>query len=118
MATKKQQARIAEFNVLKNGLFPDGNIPSMDEIQSRIGSGNFTVREGMIARLYKNGVPVDPFLLKDDSTKEFATSLQKAFPNPTKVARNIEGLSGVVKKLNISRLFFCRIRSCKSFLYF
>ena len=100
MATKKQQARIAEFNVLKNGLFPDGNIPSMDEIQSRIGSGNFTVREGMIARLYKNGVPVDPFLLKDDSTKEFATSLQKAFSNPTKVARNIEGLSGVVKKLN------------------
>ena len=104
MATKKQQTRINEFNLIKSTLFPNGQIPPMAEIQERLSSGNYSVRDGLIARLYKNGVPVDPFLLKNDETKVFAAALEKAFPNPTKVARNIEGIAGTITKLASSKI--------------
>ena len=104
MATKKQQTRIDEFNLIKNTLFPNGQIPPMAEIQERLSSGNYSVRDGLIARMYKNGVPVDPFLLKTDETKTFATAVEKAFPNPTKVARNIEGIAGIITKLASSKI--------------
>ena len=104
MATKKQQTRIDEFNLIKNTLFPNGQIPPMAEIQERLSSGNYSVRDGLIARMYKNGVPVDPFLLKTDETKTFATAIEKAFPNPTKVARNIEGIAGTITKLASSKI--------------
>ena len=104
MATKKQQTRINEFNLIKSTLFPNGQIPPMAEIQERLSSGNYSVRDGLIARMYKNGVPVDPFLLKNDETKTFAAAVEKAFPNPTKVARNIEGIAGIITKLASSKI--------------
>jgi hypothetical protein len=95
-----EKLRVSQFNEIATTLFPDGNIPSVEELQGRIESGTFTVRDGFIARMYKNGLPVDPILLEVEDTKEFATKLSKTFSNPTKIARNVDGTSKLIKKLN------------------
>ena len=37
-------------------LFPDGNIPSENDILDKIRKGNYTVRDSLIFKLYQEGV--------------------------------------------------------------
>jgi hypothetical protein len=99
-----EKLRVSQFNEIVNTLFPDGKIPSVEELQERIESGTFTVRDGFIARMYKNGLPVDPILLELEDTKEFATTVSKTFSNPTKIARNVDGTSKLIRKLNSANI--------------
>ena len=77
--SKTLDKRVEQLNLIKESLFPDGIITPVSEIQERIAAGTHTVRDGLVARLYAKGMPIDPGLLKLDSTKEFAQSLKKAF---------------------------------------
>ena len=82
-------------------MFPDGNIPPFKEIQAALENGTMTIREGMIGRLYRHGLALDPFFdtrrdeVPEDLAK-FADSLREAFPIRDKAAANLEG---VVKNL-------------------
>lgn len=99
-AQRKRQDKVSKLNQIQAALFPDGNIPSLDSLQSKIADGTHTVRDAMIARMYKNGLNIDPYLIgeknTDEASRKFATALSKAFPNPTKVARNIDGTASII----------------------
>tara|TARA_E500000318_G_scaffold58725_1_gene54427 strand:+ start:43 stop:2055 length:2013 start_codon:yes stop_codon:yes gene_type:complete len=99
-AQRKRQDKVNKLNQIQAALFPDGNIPPIEDIQSRIANGTHTVRDAMIARMYKNGLNIDPYLVgeknTDETSRKFATALSKAFPNPTKVARNIDGTASII----------------------
>jgi len=98
--SKTLDKRIEQLNLIKESLFPDGVITPVSEIQERIAAGTHTVRDGLIARLYAKGMPIDPGLLKLDSTKEFAQSLKKAFPvGPKSPSKGVEGYSILLNKL-------------------
>jgi hypothetical protein len=98
--SKTLDKRVEQLNLIKESLFPDGVITPVSEIQERIAAGTHTVRDGLVARLYAKGMPVDPGLLKLDSTKEFAQSLQKAFPvGPGSPSKGVEGYATLLNKL-------------------
>tara|TARA_R110000796_G_scaffold10365_4_gene34471 strand:- start:88 stop:2082 length:1995 start_codon:yes stop_codon:yes gene_type:complete len=104
--SKKLDKRVEQFNLIKESLFPDGVITPVSEIQERIAAGTHTVRDGLIARFYAKGIAIDPGLLKQDETKDFAQAMQKSFPvNPKSPTKNVEGFSqilGVASRNNIS----------------
>lgn len=98
--SKTLDKRVEQLNLIKESLFPDGIITPVSEIQERIAAGTHTVRDGLVARLYAKGMPIDPGLLKLDSTKEFAQSLQKAFPvGPRSPSKGVEGYATLLNKL-------------------
>ncbi len=98
--SKTLDKRVEQLNLIKQSLFPDGVITPVSEIQERIAAGTHTVRDGLVARLYAKGMPVDPGLLKLDSTKDFAQSLQKAFPvGPGSPSKGVEGYATLLNKL-------------------
>ena len=98
--SKTLDKRVEQLNLIKESLFPDGVITPVSEIQERIAAGTHTVRDGLVARLYAKGMPIDPGLLKLDSTKEFAQSLKKAFPvGPKSPSKGVEGYSILLNKL-------------------
>ena len=98
---KTEQKRVKQLQRLMSELFPDGNIPPFKEIQAALENGTMTIREGMIGRLYRRGLALDPFFdtrrdeVPEDLVK-FADSLREAFPIRDKAAANLEG---VVKNL-------------------
>ena len=81
-----------EFPAFVEMFFPGGNIPSALEIQEKAKDGTMTVREGFIARMYVNGLPVDNVLLLDPETQAMAEKLEEAFPDPKGPARNIPSI--------------------------
>ena len=81
-----------EFPAFVEMFFPGGNIPSALEIQEKAKDGTMTVREGFIARMYVNGLPIDNALLLDPETQAMAEKLQEAFPDPKGPARNIPSI--------------------------
>ena len=81
-----------EFPAFIEMFFPGGNIPSAMEIQEKAKDGTMTVREGFIARMYVNGLPIDNVLLLDPETQAMAEKLQEAFPDPKGPARNIPSI--------------------------
>jgi hypothetical protein len=98
--SKTLDKRVEQLNLIKESLFPDGVITPVSEIQERIAAGTHTIRDGLVARLYAKGMPVDPGLLKLDSTKEFAQALQKAFPvGPGSPSKGVEGYATLLNKL-------------------
>jgi len=99
--SKTLNKRVEQFNLIKESLFPDGVITPVSEIQERIAAGTHTVRDGLIARFYAKGIPIDPGLLKQDETKEFAQAMQKSFPvNPKSPTKNVEGFSKIVEQIS------------------
>ena len=98
---KTEQKRVKQLQRLMSELFPDGNIPPFKEIQAALENGTMTIREGMIGRLYRRGLALDPFFdtqrseIPEDLAK-FADSLREAFPIRDQSAANLEG---VVKNL-------------------
>jgi len=70
---------LGNFKYIQETLFPDGNIPSAEEIQDLLTNGNPTIKEAYIGKFYASGVPTDPFLLDHPDTKEFAVKFSQAF---------------------------------------
>ena len=70
---------LGNFKYIQNTLFPDGNIPPLDEIQDLLKDGNPSIKDAYIGKFYASGVPTDPFLLQHPDTKEFASKFSEAF---------------------------------------
>jgi hypothetical protein len=74
-----EKVRVSQFVELQQTLFPDGNIPTQQEIRKRIVDGTATVRDTFIAKMYDLGVPENKLLNELDQTSEFAKKFHKAF---------------------------------------
>lgn len=75
---------LGNFKYIQETLFPDGNIPPVEEIQDILTNGNPTIKEAYIGKFYASGVPTDPFLLDHPDTKEFAVKFSQAFSQNVK----------------------------------
>ena len=78
--TKEEKKAVDAFKQIQATLFPDGDIPSVEQVRANIDSGNFTVRDAFIARMYDTGVPEQPLLAELDDTKEFYSKFEKIKP--------------------------------------
>ena len=58
--TQQEKKVVAAFQNVQQTLFPSGEIPSMNEIRSRIEAGTQTVSDSFIADMYNKGVPDEP----------------------------------------------------------
>ena len=76
---KEEKKAVAAFQEIQATLFPDGDIPSVEQVRANIDSGNFTVRDAFIASMYDKGVPEQPLLSELDETKDFYKKFEKAF---------------------------------------
>ena len=75
-ADKKE---IKAFQTIRDTLFADGNIPTRDEVEAKINSGKFTVRDAYLAKMYTQGMDTAPLVEQFPDTKEFASKFKKAF---------------------------------------
>ena len=96
--TKEEKKAIAAFQEIQATLFPDGDIPSVEQVRANIDSGNFTVRDAFIASMYDKGVPEQPLLSELDETKAFYKKFEKAFTkNVIGPAPGTMGIAGNVR---------------------
>jgi|TARA_R100000458_G_scaffold53125_1_gene55122 hypothetical protein len=95
---RRQQKKNA-FLAFNRTLFPDGNIPSKEEIFEKVKSGDTSVKTYFINKMYTDGVPVDNFLLKDPDTKDVAKKFLKTFKSVRKAAPNLDALTDRVVKI-------------------
>ena len=75
-ADKKE---IKAFQTIRDTLFPDGNIPARDEVEAKINSGKFTVRDAYLAKMYTQGMDTAPLVKEFPDTKEFAKKFEQSF---------------------------------------
>ncbi len=66
-------------NDLYEGLFPNGDIPSLKEIQERITGKNFTVRDAIILKAYNDGM-IFGEMADITANKNVVEMLQDKFP--------------------------------------
>lgn len=98
--TRQEKNVVAAFQNVQQTLFPDGNIPSLEEVRARIESGNHTVADSFIAKMYNDGVPDEPVLGEVDETKDFYKKFESAFSKEViGPARNTTGISNNIAKL-------------------
>jgi hypothetical protein len=98
--TKQEKTVVDSFLNLQRALFPDGDIPSLEEVRARIDSGNQTVGDAFIAKMYNDGVPDEPILAELDETKDFYSKFEKTFSREVVgPARNTTGISNNITKL-------------------
>ena len=96
--TKARLQKVDNFLQFQQRLFPDGNIPTREEIKNLVQSGDTSVRTYILNKMYRDGVPTDPFLLLDERAKDFANKFNDAFgKNTLQTAKNI---TGVVKDVD------------------
>ena len=99
--TKEEKKAVDAFKQIQTTLFPDGDIPSVEQVRANIDSGNFTVRDAFIARMYDTGVPEQPLLAELDDTKEFYSKFEKTFTkNVIGPAPGTLGISNSLNKVN------------------
>ena len=99
--TKNEQKVVDAFRQVQTNLFPDGSIPSLEEVKQRIDTGNYTIRDAFIAKMYNDGVPNEPLLAELDDTKEFYNKFNTAFSREViGPARNTLGISNNLAKLS------------------
>jgi len=99
--TKEEKKAVDAFKQIQVTLFPDGDIPSVEQVRANIDSGNFTVRDAFIARMYDTGVPEQPLLAELDDTKEFYSKFEKTFTkNVIGPAPGTLGISNSLNKVN------------------
>lgn len=77
--SKPDKDEIKAFQTIRDTLFPDGNIPTRDEVEAKINSGKFTVRDAYLAKMYTQGMDTAPLVEQFPDTKEFASKFKKAF---------------------------------------
>jgi hypothetical protein len=94
---KEDQQAVDSFKELQATLFPDGKIPAVEEIRKKIVSGNYTVRDAFIARMYDQGVPEQSLFSQLDETKDFYKKFEKAFTK--KVVGPAIGVVSIVNNL-------------------
>ena len=98
--TKQEKTVVDSFMNLQRSLFSDGEIPSLEEVRARIDSGNHTVADSFIAKMYNDGVPDEPILAELDETKDFYNKFEKSFSREVVgPARNTTGISNNITKL-------------------
>jgi hypothetical protein len=98
--TKQEKTVVDSFLNLQRTLFPDGDIPSLEEVRARIDSGSQTVGDAFIAKMYNDGVPDEPILAELDETKDFYSKFEKTFSREVVgPARNTTGISNNITKL-------------------
>jgi len=78
-AKKQKEA----FIKLQNALFPDGEIPSAETILERLKTGEHTLRDAIIAKMYEQGTTIAPRLTQDSDTMEFAQKFVNSFDQKT-----------------------------------
>ena len=99
--TQQEKKVVAAFQNVQQTLFPDGEIPSMNEIRSRIEAGTQTVADSFIADMYNKGVPDEPLLSELDETKDFYAKFEKTFSREVSgPAPNTQGISGKINSLS------------------
>ena len=98
--TRQEKTVVDSFLNLQRALFPDGDIPSLEEVRARIDSGSQTVGDAFIAKMYNDGVPSEPILAELDETKDFYVKFEKTFSREVVgPARNTTGISNNITKL-------------------
>jgi hypothetical protein len=108
--TRQEQQTVDAFKNVQQKLFPDGKIPSMNEVRSRIEAGTHTVADSFIADMYNKGVPPDSLLAELPETQEFYKEFEKTFSREvTGPAPNTKGISSklnsVTKKVDLGSSF-------------
>ena len=108
--TRQEQQTVDAFQNVQQKLFPDGKIPSMNEIRSRIEAGTHTIADSFIADMYNKGVPPDSLLAELPETQEFYKEFEKTFSREvTGPAPNTKGISSklnsVTKKIDLGSSF-------------
>ena len=108
--TRQEQQTVDAFQNVQQKLFPDGKIPSMNEIRSRIEAGTHTVADSFVADMYNKGVPPDSLLAELPETQEFYKEFEKTFSREvTGPAPNTKGISGklnsVTQKIDLGSSF-------------
>ena len=108
--TRQEQQTVDAFQNVQQKLFPDGKIPSMNEIRSRIEAGTHTIADSFIADMYNKGVPPDSLLAELPETQEFYKEFEKTFSREvTGPAPNTKGISGklnsVTQKIDLGSSF-------------
>ena len=99
--TQQEKTVVAAFQNVQQTLFPSGEIPSMNEIRSRIEAGTQTVSDSFIADMYNKGVPDEPLLSELDETKDFYAKFEKTFSREVSgPAPNTQGISGKINSLS------------------
>lgn len=98
MTTAKIQ-KINNFIEFQDRVFPDGNIPTREEIKQLVLSGDTSIRTHVLNKMYRDGVPTDPFLLTDEKTKDFANKFNETFGSTKQTSKNITGVVADVNKI-------------------
>ena len=91
--------KINNFIEFQNRLFPDGNIPTREEIKQLVLSGDTSIRTHILNKMYRDGVPTDTFLLKEEKTKDFANKFNETFGSTKQTSKNITGVVADVNKI-------------------
>ena len=91
--------KINNFIEFQNRVFPDGNIPTREEIKQLVLNGDTSIRTHVLNKMYRDGVPTDPFLLKDEKTKDFANKFNEAFGSTKQTSKNITGVVADINKI-------------------
>ena len=94
---KEEKKAIASFQQLQEMLFPDGKIPSVEQIRERIVSGKYTIRDAFIGRMYDIGVPEQSLFSDLDETKAFYKKFEKTFSK--KVTEPAIGVTSIATNL-------------------
>lgn len=98
--TRAKLQKVDNFLEFQNRLFPDGIIPTSDEIKELVLQGDTSIRTHLLNKMYRDGVPTDTFLLKDEKTKDFANKFNDVFGKTTKqTSKNITGVVADVNKV-------------------
>ena len=75
-----EEPKVKALLKLQELLFPDGTIPDRKTVVADIKTGNPSVRNVIIAQMYRKGAEADPFLIDEvPETKEFAAIFNKTF---------------------------------------
>lgn len=108
--TRQEQQTVDAFQNVQQKLFPDGKIPSMNEVRSRIEAGTHTIADSFIADMYNKGVPPDSLLAELPETQQFYKEFEKTFSREvTGPAPNTKGISSklnsLTKKIDLDSSF-------------
>ena len=108
--TPEETTILGDFKYIQETLFPDGNIPPVEDIQDLLTNGNPTIKDAYIGKFYASGVPTDPFLLEHPDTKEFAAKFSQAFSQnvrdtPTLIKGAGPQIKGVARQFDLNTSF-------------
>tara|TARA_R100000329_G_C7615401_1_gene218447 strand:+ start:46 stop:2064 length:2019 start_codon:yes stop_codon:yes gene_type:complete len=83
-------------NDLYEGLFPNGDIPSLKEIQERITGKNFTVRDAIVLKAYNDGM-IFGEMADITANKNVVEMLQDKFPRSKSGGGNASAIHGYLQ---------------------